>query len=258
MGCGGCGVSRSWLYEVTRSELLRDVRAAGRPPTRHTSGIPPLHGPARRVRRPERRGPAHPRRRGPPPPTASIRWVDREGRRTRRTLHAHGIVAHAAGGTSRARTQGSTRTAPSGSTASQTREPSPAPSWRPRAPARHGACCRPSPRPTTGSRLHGTVEQIRVHLPAGTAHLEEPEPAQAGTGRPSAGGASTYERTDSTGCLPRSPHRRRFVSDVRSDCATSSPGSLVALGLCPSVSSGRERCCGRHGQRGCVGVKLGA
>lgn len=57
---------------------------APRPPARHTPGVARLHGPARRVRRPGRGGPAHPRRRGTPPPTG-LPQIHRPQRPAQRT-----------------------------------------------------------------------------------------------------------------------------------------------------------------------------
>ncbi|MEU1177771.1 YafY family protein [Streptomyces sp. NPDC005820] len=111
----------------------------------------------------------------------SIRYTDREGRPSERTLHAYGIVAHAGrwyvtGKDARigedrtfrldriadARTLPGSFEAPVG--------PGPAErvlSGFATAEYRHEVIL----------RIQGTVEQIRAHLPAGVARLEEDEPA---------------------------------------------------------------------------------
>ncbi|MFF3515080.1 helix-turn-helix transcriptional regulator [Streptomyces sp. NPDC002573] len=110
----------------------------------------------------------------------SIRYTDRDGRGSERTLHAYGIVAHSGrwyvtGKDARigedrtfrldriadARTLPGTFEAPAG----------PAPAQRvlsgfATAEYRHEVTL----------RIHGTVEQIRAHLPAGVATLEVHEP----------------------------------------------------------------------------------
>ncbi|WP_030662471.1 helix-turn-helix transcriptional regulator [Streptomyces cellulosae] len=110
----------------------------------------------------------------------SIRYTGRDGRRSERTLHAYGIVAHAGrwyvtGEDARigedrtfrldhiadARTLPGSFEAPAG----------PGPAQRllsgfATAEYRHEVTL----------RIHGTVEQIRARLPAGVAHLEEHEP----------------------------------------------------------------------------------
>ncbi|MGW4642265.1 helix-turn-helix transcriptional regulator [Sphaerisporangium sp. NPDC004334] len=110
-----------------------------------------------------------------------IRYTDRDGRRSDRTLHAYGIVAHSgrwyvtgtdpAIGEDRtfrldriadARTLPGSFEAPAG--------PDPAHrvlSGFATAEYRHEVVL----------RIHGTVEKIRAHLPAGVASLEEHEPA---------------------------------------------------------------------------------
>ncbi|MEU3660378.1 YafY family protein [Streptomyces sp. NPDC032940] len=111
----------------------------------------------------------------------SIRYTDREGRRSERTLHAYGIVAHAGRwyvtgtdaevGEDRtfrldriadARTLPGSFDAPVG----------PGPAQR----VLSGLAAAEYQHEVT-LRIHGTAEQIRAHLPAGTASLEEYEPA---------------------------------------------------------------------------------
>ncbi|MGW0194629.1 helix-turn-helix transcriptional regulator [Nonomuraea sp. NPDC003201] len=111
----------------------------------------------------------------------SIRYTDRDGRLSERTLHAYGIVAHSGrwyvtGNDARigedrtfrldriadARTLPGSFDAPAG--------PDPAQrvlSGFATAEYRHEVTL----------RIHGTVEQIRAHLPASVASLEEHEPA---------------------------------------------------------------------------------
>ncbi|WP_086560312.1 helix-turn-helix transcriptional regulator [Streptomyces africanus] len=116
----------------------------------------------------------------------SIRYTDRDGRRSERTLHAYGIVAHAGRwyvtgedpriGEDRtfrldriadARTLPGSFEAPVG----------PGPAQRVLS-----GFATAEYRYEVALRIHGTVEQIRAHLPAGVANLEEYEPA-AGQGR---------------------------------------------------------------------------
>lgn len=111
----------------------------------------------------------------------SIRYTDRDGRRSERTLHAYGIVAHAGRwyvtgkdaqiGEDRtfrfdriadARTLPGSFEAPHGSRSEQR-----VLSGFATAEYRHEVTL----------RIHGTVEQIRAHLPASVASLEEHESA---------------------------------------------------------------------------------
>jgi predicted DNA-binding transcriptional regulator YafY len=111
----------------------------------------------------------------------SIRYTDRDGRRSERTLHAYGIVAHAGRWyvTGKDARIGEDRTFRLDRIADARTLPG---SFE--APAGPG----PAQRVLSGFaaaeyrhevtlRVHGTVEQIRAHLPAGVAHLEEHEPA---------------------------------------------------------------------------------
>ncbi|MEU5275121.1 helix-turn-helix transcriptional regulator [Streptomyces asoensis] len=110
----------------------------------------------------------------------SIRYADRDGRRSERVLHAYGIVAHAGrwyvtgrdvrigeDRTLRLDRVADARTLPGSFEAPQ----GPDPAQRllaslATAPYRHEVTL----------RIHGTVEQIRARLPAGVATLEEAEP----------------------------------------------------------------------------------
>ncbi|WP_030410819.1 helix-turn-helix transcriptional regulator [Streptomyces sp. NRRL S-1448] len=111
----------------------------------------------------------------------SIRYTDREGRRSERTLHAYGIVAHAGRWyvTGKDAQVGEDRTFRLDRIAAARALPGsfetpvgPAPAERvlsgfATAEYRHQVTL----------RIHGTVEQIRAHLPASVASLEEHEPA---------------------------------------------------------------------------------
>lgn len=111
----------------------------------------------------------------------SIRYTDRDGRRSERTLHAYGIVAHAGRWyvTGKDARIGEDRTFRLDRIADARTLPG---SFE--APVGTG----PAQRVLSGFataeyrhevtlRIHGTVEQIRAHLPASVASLEEHEPA---------------------------------------------------------------------------------
>ena len=111
----------------------------------------------------------------------SIRYTDRDGRRSERTLHAYGIVAHAGRWyvTGKDVKVGEDRTFRLDRIAAAKALPG---SFE--APVGPG----PAQRVLSGFataeyrhevtlRIHGTVEQIRAHLPASVASLEEHEPA---------------------------------------------------------------------------------
>ncbi|MDX2644859.1 YafY family protein [Streptomyces sp. PA03-1a] len=114
----------------------------------------------------------------------SIRYADRDGRRRERTLHAHGIVAHSGrwyvtgvdarigeDRTFRLDRIADVRTLPGSFEAPV----GPDPAQRVLA----GFATAEYQHEVT-LRIHGTVDQIRAHLPAGIASLEEhPEPAAA-------------------------------------------------------------------------------
>ncbi|MEU6195206.1 YafY family protein [Streptomyces sp. NPDC047061] len=111
----------------------------------------------------------------------SIRYTDRDGRRTDRTLHAYGIVAHSGRwyvtgtdpGIGEDRTFRLDRIADARTLPGSFEAPAgPGPAERvlsgfAAAGYRH----------EVSLRIHGTVEQIRARLPAGVATVEEHEPA---------------------------------------------------------------------------------
>ncbi|MFD4598054.1 helix-turn-helix transcriptional regulator [Streptomyces sp. NPDC058464] len=111
----------------------------------------------------------------------SIRYTDRDGRRTDRTLHAYGIVAHSGRwyvtgtdpGIGEDRTFRLDRIADARTLPGSFEAPAgPGPAERvlsgfAAAEYRHEVTL----------RIHGTVEQIRARLPAGVATVEEHEPA---------------------------------------------------------------------------------
>ncbi|MEV6163287.1 YafY family protein [Streptomyces sp. NPDC052052] len=111
----------------------------------------------------------------------SIRYTDRDGRRSERTLHAYGIVAHAGRWyvTGKAARIGEDRTFRLDRIADARTLPGsfetpvgPSPAQR----VLSGFATAEYQHEVT-LRIHGTVEQIRAHLPASVASLEEHEPA---------------------------------------------------------------------------------
>ncbi|MFB6436446.1 helix-turn-helix transcriptional regulator [Streptomyces sp. NPDC056411] len=110
----------------------------------------------------------------------SIRYTDRDGRRSERTLHAYGIVAHAGRWyvTGKDARIGEDRTFRLDRLADVRTLPG---SFE--APVGPGPAQRVLSGFATAAyqhevtlRIHGTVEQIRTHLPASVASLEEHEP----------------------------------------------------------------------------------
>ena len=168
--------------ETASAKIRRVLPKRHRPPARRRPGIPRLHGPARRVRHPGRRGPAHHRRCGAPPPTG-LDPLHRPRRPAQRTHAARvrdrrpfgPVVRHGHGPRD--------RRGPNLPARPHRRREDPARLIRGarRVPIRHSACCQGSPRPPyrheVTLRIHGTVEQIRARLPASVASLEEHEPA---------------------------------------------------------------------------------
>ncbi|WP_328643160.1 helix-turn-helix transcriptional regulator [Streptomyces canus] len=111
----------------------------------------------------------------------SIRYTDRDGRRSERTLHAYGIVAHAGrwyvtgkdAGIGEDRTFRLDRIADARTLPGSFEAPAgPGPAQR----VLSGFATAGYQHEVT-LRIHGTVEQIRAHLPASVASLEEYEPA---------------------------------------------------------------------------------
>ncbi|MFI0214017.1 helix-turn-helix transcriptional regulator [Streptomyces lydicus] len=110
----------------------------------------------------------------------SLRYVDGGGRRSERTLHAYGIVAHAGrwyvtgadAGIGEDRTFRLDRIADARTLPGSFEEPgSPDPAQRVLSGFATAAY-----RHEVTVRIHGTVEQIRARLPASVASLEEDEP----------------------------------------------------------------------------------
>ena len=224
------------LRRVLPAALAARLRAAARHDRR-------LHrGPAARGRHPGGRRAATPRpgRAGPPP--VAIGYVDRDGRRSDRTLHPYGIVAHAARWyvTGADSASGEVRlfrldrvTTPTVLTGSFDVPPDFDPAARvlaalAEAPYRHEVAV----------RVHGTVDEVRPLLPAvrrrrrrHARRLLGPGPASgpsASTGsRPCSsawGGGSSSSTPRSSGCscaswatgcsrrpITRRPRRRRAV-----------------------------------------------
>jgi predicted DNA-binding transcriptional regulator YafY len=111
----------------------------------------------------------------------SIRYTGRDGRRSERTLHAYGIVAHSGrwyvtgtdpeigeGRTFRLDRIADARTLPGSFEAPVGPDP---------AQRVLSGFATAEYRYEVTLRIHGTVEQVRAHLPAGVASLEEYEPA---------------------------------------------------------------------------------
>ncbi|MFF7789022.1 WYL domain-containing protein [Streptomyces sp. NPDC007991] len=116
----------------------------------------------------------------------SIRYTDRDGRRSERTLHAYGIVAHAGRwyATGKDARIGEDRTFRLDRIADARTLPGSFEAPVGPGPAQRvlSALATAAYRHEVTLRIHGTVEQIRAHLPAAIACLEEHEPA-AGQGR---------------------------------------------------------------------------
>ncbi|MFF9559830.1 helix-turn-helix transcriptional regulator [Streptomyces albus] len=111
----------------------------------------------------------------------SIRYTDRDGRRSERTLHAYGIVAHAGrwyvtgadallgeDRTFRLDRIADARTLPGSFEAPEGPDP---------AQRLLSAFATAEYRHEVTLRIHGTAEQIRARLPAGVARIQEHEPA---------------------------------------------------------------------------------
>ncbi|MEU2930759.1 YafY family protein [Streptomyces sp. NPDC007251] len=111
----------------------------------------------------------------------SIRYTDRDGRRSERTLHAYGIVAHAGRWyvTGKDAQIGEDRTFRLDRIADARTLPGSFEAPVGPGPAQRvlSAFATAEYRHEVTLRIHGTVEQIRAHLPASVASLEEQEPA---------------------------------------------------------------------------------
>ncbi|MDH6630338.1 putative DNA-binding transcriptional regulator YafY [Streptomyces sp. LBL] len=111
----------------------------------------------------------------------SIRYTDRDGRRSERTLHAYGIVAHAGRWyvTGKDTQIGEDRTFRLDRIADARTLPGSFEAPVGPGPAQRvlSAFATAEYRHEVTLRIHGTVEQIRAHLPASVASLEEHEPA---------------------------------------------------------------------------------
>ncbi|MEW2160765.1 YafY family protein [Streptomyces sp. NPDC007189] len=111
----------------------------------------------------------------------SIRYTDRDGRRSERTLHAYGIVAHAGRWyvTGKDAQIGEDRTFRLDRIADARTLPGSFEAPVGPGPAQRvlSAFATAEYRHEVTLRIHGTVEQIRAHLPASVASLEEREPA---------------------------------------------------------------------------------
>lgn len=111
----------------------------------------------------------------------SIRYTDRNGRRSERTLHTYGIVAHAGRWyvTGKDAQIGEDRTFRLDRIADARALPGSFEALVGPGPAQRmlSAFARAEYQHEVTLRIHGTVEQIRAHLPASVASLEEHEPA---------------------------------------------------------------------------------
>ncbi|MBO1329957.1 YafY family protein [Streptomyces sp. VRA16 Mangrove soil] len=117
-----------------------------------------------------------------------IRYADREGRRSERTLHAYGIVAHSGRWYVTGRDPGIDEDRTFRLDRIADARPLPGSFEAPEGPdpAQRvlSALATAAYRHEVSLRIHGTAEQIRARLPAGVARLAEHEPARTrdGTG----------------------------------------------------------------------------
>ncbi|MER7309606.1 YafY family transcriptional regulator [Streptomyces griseoluteus] len=111
----------------------------------------------------------------------SIRYTDRDGRRSERTLHAYGIVAHAGRWyvTGNDPQIGENRTFRLDRIADARTLPGSFEAPVAHAPAQRvlSGFATAGYRHEVTLRIHGTADQIRAHLPASVASLQEDEPA---------------------------------------------------------------------------------
>ncbi|PJN21093.1 YafY family protein [Kitasatospora sp. CB02891] len=111
----------------------------------------------------------------------SVRYTDRDGRHSERTLHPYGIVAHAGRWyvTGRDARIGEDRTLRLDRIAAARTLPGSfeAPAGPDPAQRVLSGFATAAYRHEVTLRIHGTAEQIRAHLPAGVASLEDHEPA---------------------------------------------------------------------------------
>ncbi|MGW6501868.1 helix-turn-helix transcriptional regulator [Nonomuraea angiospora] len=114
----------------------------------------------------------------------SIRYTDRDGRRSERTLHAYGIVAHSGRWyvTGKDAQIGEDRTFRLDRIADARTLPGSFEAPGGPGPAQRvlSAFATAAYRHEVTLRIHGTVGQIRARLPASVASLEEPEPVAGG------------------------------------------------------------------------------
>jgi predicted DNA-binding transcriptional regulator YafY len=114
----------------------------------------------------------------------SIRYTDRDGRRSERTLHAYGIVAHAGRWyvTGEDARLGEDRTFRLDRIAAARTLPGSFDAPAGTGPAQHvlSGFATAEYRHEVTVRIRGTAEQIRAHLPASVASLEECEPVADG------------------------------------------------------------------------------
>ena len=160
----------------------------------------------------------------------SIRYTAADGRRSERTLHPYGLVAHSGRWyvTGADPDIGEDRTFRLDRIADARTLPG---SFEPPAgldPAQRvlSGLATAAYRHEVTLRIQGTVEQIRARLPASVAIVEEPAPAERRRiRRPSAGSASSCGRSGSTGCPRCSPRStcRSSSSDRTNSAASSSP-----------------------------------
>lgn len=164
----------------------------------------------------------------------SIRYTDRDGRRSERTLHAYGIVAHAGRWyvTGKDTQIGEDRTFRLDRIADARTLPGSFEAPVGPGPAQRvlSALATAEYRHEVTLRIHGTVEQIRAHLPASVARLDEGHRPAAGQDPAAERWLRVVLRAERLDWLPPySPHSTgRSSSSAPMNCATSSPRSPIA------------------------------